>query len=273
MAATPGASFAALASLTRLGQTGHRGRLILQHRAMGRLPNPGLRLVTAPLLALAFTAALLALQGPIAEIWSALMSDWLAALELPGLVIYAAPVQDGWLTLAAPLIDMPVRSLSGGVPLGHACGVAVVWWAAGRLPDALKPGAYLLRFAVLIHAISVLFFWLWPGSFLHSVAGHCANGLRQAWLLMLVTPWLHLATYYLFPQPLYRCALLTLMSVIYLLVLTPLQYAMHAALLYHLGLVVMPLLHLLFGAMLSILGFVALYGWAMSWPVPDDQGA
>jgi hypothetical protein len=27
----------------------------------------------------------------------------------------------------------------------------------------------------------------------------------------------------------------------------------------------MPLLHLLFGVMVAIIGFVALYGWAMGW--------
>ena len=108
---------------------------------------------------------------------------------------------------------------------------------------------------------------------LHSLVGHTDDGLRQIWTLMLLTPWMHLATYYLFPFALWQHAALSAATLLWLALLAPVQYALHAALLQRFGPVVMPLLQLLFGVMVPILGFVALYGWAMSWPQGGAAGA
>ena len=59
---------------------------------------------------------------------------------------------------------------------------------------------------------------------------------------------------------------LTVVTLLWLAVLAPVQYALHAALLQQFGLVLMPLLNMLFGMLVPIFGVVALYGWAMSWP-------
>jgi hypothetical protein len=88
---------------------------------------------------------------------------------------------------------------------------------------------------------------------------------------MVLTPWLHLCTFYLFPFALWQRFALTALTLAFLFLLAPLQYATHAALVYQLGLMVLPLLHLLFGVMVPILGFVALYGWGMSWHNPESS--
>ena len=244
---------------------GPSGRTVLLHRAIGQVHSPAQRMTLGAAIAVLFTALLLLMHADIATAWGNVLSATLRALDLAGLTIWPAQRADGWFSLAVPLVELPAQPQSPGLLMVHACVVALLWWVAGLLPDAGKPGAYLLRFAMLIHGMSVLYFWFWPGSFLHSVPEHTANGLRQTWSLLLLTPWLHLGTYYLFPFPLRQGVALTAITLVYLIVLAPLQYALHAALLHHLGLVVMPLLYLLFGAMLDILGFVALYGWAMSW--------
>ena len=253
------------AKVAQMRRMGHRGSVILPHRAIGQLHSPAARLAVGLAMAMLFTLALLALQGPIASGWSTVLVGWLQALDLQGLSVGAAAPTEGWLSLSVPMIELPLLPPTNELLLLQAGLIVVCWWLAGLLPDAAKPGAYLLRFAALIHGLSLAYFALWPASFLHSLPEHTINGLRQTWALMLLTPWIHVATYYLFPFPLRHGLALTLLTLAYLLVLTPLQYALHAALLYHLGLVFMPLLYLLFGAMLSILGFVALYGWAMSW--------
>ena len=257
--------------LERLRRTGHRGNLIPPHRAFHRLHLSKRRLAVGAVFALLCTAALLALRTTISACWGDVLTWWLQAMTLPGLVITAAPADNGWLALAVPRAEVPALPPQAGLPLLHAGLIAGCWWLAGRLPDAAMPWAYLLRFAMLIQGVALLFFWLWPASFLHSVSEHTANGLRQTWALMLLTPWLHLGTYYLFPFPAWHSLMFTLLTLAYLLVLAPLQYALHAALLVHLGLVVMPLLYLLFGVMLDILGFVALYAWAMSWHQPGAE--
>lgn len=260
----------------RLHQRGHRGGAIGQHRSIRSLRLPPRRVAEGMAIALGFSLLLMLLQPVIAQAWGQAMLWWMQALDIPAQ--FAPPRLEALQLFAMPVAVVDVR-LAGNSPLAlalHAVVAALLWQAAAWLPDHARPGAYLLRFAVLIHASAVLFFAFWPGSFPHSAANHVGGGLRQVWALMLVTPWLHLATFHLFPFRTRQRLAVTALSLAYLVLLGPLLYASHAALLSLLGMVAMPLLHLLFGVMVPILGLVALYGWAMSWhnPVrPGDRAA
>ena len=265
-----GAAAESAAGIERLRLRGHRGGAIAQHRAIRILRWPAGRLAAGCVLALALTAALLAARHALADAWAWALLGWLRALELPGSFDATLLGGDGLLALGVAPIDVPMAQPHELTPALHAAAVAAVWWAAGRLPDAARPAAYLLRFAMLIHGAAVAYFWLWPASFPHTPTSHVASGLRQIWALMLLTPWLHLCTYTPFPFALWQGAALSVLTLAWLAVLAPLQYTLHVALLHHLGLVVMPVLHLLFGVMVAIFGFVALYGWAMSWRLPGS---
>jgi hypothetical protein len=239
-----------------------------QHRSLRSLRLPPQRLAGGIALAVALTQLLLWARPWIAATWSAELAWWLHALELPGRLTAAAPTASGLLSLDMPRFDVVPSAQPGLAAVMHGLAVAALWWVAGWLPDAARPGAYLLRFICLVHGASVLYFSAWPGSFPHSLASHTDNGLRQMWALMLLTPWIHLCTYYLFPFAWWQRAALSTCTALFLFVLAPLQYALHTALLHHLGLIVMPLLYMLFGVMVPITCFVALYGWAMAWPTP-----
>ncbi len=269
MAATPG--------LGALRHRGHRGGEIPTHRALWRLPLPRRRMAGGVLLALAFTALLAALQPGLAALWSREMQAWMQALALPGHFVPAVPDAAGGslVSLPVPWIELPVRELPRAAIAAHGLAVLLLWVLAGRLPDAAKPAAFVLRFAALLHGSAVLFFLGWPACFPHGVAAHVSGGLRQSWVLMLVAPWLHLATYYVFPFPVWQRVALTALTLLFIAVLAPLQYASHLALLHLAGPILMPLLYLLFGLMVPVLGLVALYGWAMSWsaPLPEARGA
>lgn len=258
-----------------LRHRGHRGGEIPTHRALWRLPLPRRRLAGGVLLALAFTGLLAAVQPGVAALWSQEMQAWMQALALPGHFVPAAAREGGLISLPVPSIELPARDLPQATVGLHGLAVVAVWAMAGWLPDAAKPAAFVLRFAALLHGSAVLFFLGWPASFPHGVAGHVSGGLRQSWVLVLVTPWLHLFTYHLFPFPAWQKLALTALSLLFIGVLAPLQYASHLALLHLAGPVLMPLLYLLFGLMVPVLGLVALYGWAMSWsaPVPDSRSA
>ena len=258
--------------LERLGLRGHRGGVIPQHRAIHSLRWPAGRLAVSFVLALALTLALLAAREAVAAAWAAALAGWVQAIELPGAVDAALHGGDGLVALGVPTIDVPLAAQGDLTPALHAAVAVAVWWLAGWLPDAARPGCYLLRFAVLIHGAAIAFFWLWPASFPHSLSSHVASGLRQVWALMLLTPWIHLCTYCPFPFAAWQGAALSVLTMAWLFVLAPLQYGLHVTLLHHLGPIAMPVLHLLFGVMVSIFGFVALYGWAMSWPVPGRAG-
>ena len=264
-AARPSASERDIARRARrLGN--QQGDAIQPHRSIWHLEPPLARLGSGLALAAALTAALLAVRPLLAAAWADVLVGWMQALALTGRFDAVPHGDEGALGLGVPLIDLRPRPQHDLAPFGHGAAAMAVWWLAGRLPDAARPGAYLLRFAALIHAASVIFFSLRGASFPHSLLDYPTEGLRQAWALMLVVPWLHLATYYLFPFALWRCAALSVLTLAWMALLAPLQYALHAALLHGFGPIVMPLLHLLFGVTVPVVGFVALYGWAMSWP-------
>ena len=251
-----------------LRSRGHRGGAILPHRSIFSLRLPLHRLAIGMLIASAFSV-LLALAEPwIARLWSTELLWWVQALGLQGHFEPASGPTAGILTFPVPVVDLKVPEVGQLAPFGHLLAVVAIWWMAGWLPDSGKPAAYLLRFAVMIHGAATLYFLLFPASFPHSVINHVGGGLRQSWAMLLLTPWLHLCTYYLFPFAVWQRAALTAVTLAYLLLLAPLQYATHAALLSLSGLILMPLLHLLFGVMVPILGLVALYGWGMSWHDP-----
>jgi hypothetical protein len=236
------------------------------HRSMASLPLLLGRVFTGVLLALAFMGLLAWLRPWVADAWMAQFQWWMSALDIP----MTATVQMG---AALPMWLLPVASFELHVPdtdpltpWMHGLGAVAVWWASARLPDAARPGGYLLRFAVVLHACAIAYFLFWPNSFPHSLYDHTVGGFRQFWVLMLLTPWLHLLIYYLLPFVWWCRIGLTTITLIYLGLLTPLLFAAHAALIHLLGLIVMPLLALLGGLMVAIIGIVALYGWGMSWP-------
>ena len=78
--------------------------------------------------------------------------------------------------------------------------------------------------------------------------------------------------FYIFDHSLGQQVLITVLIVGHLAVLLPLQGLMHGWLIHHLSLVVQPTLFFVFGLLVEVLVFVALYGWAMSWrgsEIPD----
>jgi len=258
------------ALLGELGRRGHRGGRILPHRSIWGLQLPPGRLWQCSALALGLTLLLLCAQEAIGEVWSEQLLWWMAQMALPGRYGLSAAAVDAQVAAMPWQIAVPQVQLSLSAPLDvtlaiNAGAVALLWWGAGRLPDAFRPGMYLLRLCVLIHGCAVAFFWLWPASFPHSVEEHMAIGLQQCWSLMLLAPWIHLGTFYLFSVGWHQRIALTLITWAYLFVLAPLLYALHALVISTCGLLAMPLLHLMGGVIVAIVGFVALYGWAMSW--------
>lgn len=251
--------------LRSLRRRGHLGGTIAQHRAIWHQTLPRRRLVQGIALALGFATLLLLARHWIAQVWSDVLLWWLHALELPGHFAPGDARASGWFGLTAPVVAVELPAPDAWQPLRHGALLLLLCWCSGWLPDLAKPLAFLLRLGVLVHGAAVAFFMFWSASFAHALGSHVVSGLRQAWYLMLALPWIHLLTYYLFPFAAWQRAALTALSLAWLFVLTPLQYALHAALVHEAGLILLPLLNLLFGVTLPVVGIVALYGWAMGW--------
>ncbi|MDZ7855713.1 hypothetical protein [Sphaerotilus sp.] len=253
------------AVLGELTPRGARGGRVQMHRSIWGLHLPPHRLAGSVLLALVLTALLVLLRPTIAALWSTELLWWVTRMELSGRFTAITEHSHLPFQIATPTLMLFVNAPLPTTLMFNAIGVVAAWWLAGLLPDVARPGCYLLRFAAVIHGAAVLFFWIWPASFPHSVNEHIGNGLQQCWALMLLAPWIHLCTYYLFAVTWLQRLALTLLTWAYLFVLAPLLFALHALVLHAWGPLAMPLLHLLFGVMVTIIGFVALYGWAMGW--------
>lgn len=253
---------AVLGELDRRGQRSARAPM---HRSIWGLQLPRRRLLRSTALALVLTLVLLALREAIAQAWAGQLVWWLGQLGLEGR--WSAQIEPGQMPwhMGAPRVSLAVSAPQELTLAGNTLGVLLLWWVVGRLPDAARPAAYLLRLCAIIQGTAVFFFWLWPASFPHSVDDHIANGLQQCWALMLLAPWIHLGTYYLFAVSWAQRLAVTLLTWGWLLLLAPLLYALHALVIARFGVLAMPLLHLLLGVMVAIIGFVAIYGWAMSW--------
>jgi hypothetical protein len=254
------------------------------------------RLMLGTLMALLFTGLLWGAQNAIARAWSAQLLWWLRSLDLLGTTAAtsaakaanaanavnaanatssaaAVPAANSLFALPLPTLDLLPPDMGLPSLLVHALATLVLWVVAGWWPDRARPLALWMRCAALLHGAAIAYFFIWPASFAHAVADHVFSVLRLGWWLLLLTPWLHLAIYYLFPFALWQRVALTGLSLLYLLLATPLQAASHAALLHVLGPVTMPLLHLLLGVVWPVMALVALYAWAMSWGGGADVAA
>ena len=75
-------------------------------------------------------------------------------------------------------------------------------------------------------------------------------------------------TYYVLDFGVARKALLTVLTMLHMLVLVPLQYVVHAYVIHHLSLLYMPLVFFVFGLTVNVLVFVSFYSWGVSWHHP-----
>ncbi len=271
-------------ALMHLRRRGHRGGAIRPHRALWHVELPAGRVAGALALALAWSLALMALRPLLSQAWSALMLGMLQPLALPGRFAPApdSPPADAarWLHSPQALVDwlastpwaMPVPQLALQLPAtgtpalaAYAVLVLLAWLVAGRLPQALRALADLLRLVALVLMATLAVLAVSADGLAHGAAEHLGGGLRQMWWLMLATPWLHLVIHYLLPWRWRDRLALTAMTLAWLALLAPLLYTSHALALALLGSAVLPLLHLLGGLLPALAGVVALYTWAMGW--------
>jgi hypothetical protein len=93
------------------------------------------------------------------------------------------------------------------------------------------------------------------------MAGLLAFGV----VVLVLIPFLAALTFNIFDFLLWQKLLLGSLIVGHLIVLLPLQAALHAWIIFRGSLLAMPVLFLLFGVLLILFAYVALYGWGMSW--------
>jgi hypothetical protein len=261
----PWADAATRREVLRMRQRGWGGGDIPAHRALRVSPVQPRKLVPATLLALALLTAYLLLLGPVARLWAGMLEFWRSALDLPG---HVSMVRHDFYGLLQ--FDVPFLNFGSGLPGSE------LWWSglvftlilgfgSFLVPLTWLPLRYVLRLLAFFQAGAQLFFGLWPWAFPYDGSGYVHGMLIADLMLISLIPVILGFTYFVLDFGFWRKALLASLTMAHMLVLVPLQYAVHAYVIHHLSLLFMPLMFFVFGLTVNVLVFISFYAWGVSW--------
>jgi len=258
--------------LDDLCRRGYRGWLIHPHRALRHSPCPRTRLASAIVLALGLFLLWYALLGPVAVVWREMMEFCRAALGMSGYTTMV-PYQLG------PFhFDIPYMHFGAAFPRnihwwGGMVVMAVLIFSSFLIRRRYLPLVYFLRVTALFHGTAQLYFAVWQYQFPYRAAGYVHGLLIASLMFIAIIPIVLGFTYFLFDFPWRHKLRLSLLMMLHMTVLVPLQYFLHGWALHHLTLLYMPLLFFIFGLPANVMMFIALFGWGFSWENLWDREA
>jgi len=249
---------------------GAKGTTIRMHRALRSMNFRRSIVMTMVLLPLIFSFALWVSMEPITSLWAKIFDFWIWKLELKGHVSYL-PLSIFGQQVYIPYPNLPIiEPTSADVWMNLLVSIFILVVSL-FLPKRYAPALYLLRAAMAIQ-ISASAYFLWrpeglPYDIGNYVAGMLVVGL---YIMLLITPMLA-AIYYVFGFAFWRKLVATVLILGYFVIALPFQYLVHAIIICYWSPLFMPLLYLLFGALLNVLMFVSWYSWAMTWRGKDRE--
>lgn len=251
--------------MERLQGRGARGGVIPQHRAMVQLRAGPWLLADMVLLPAALTLGVFAALDPLMQAWRWMLETMRVFLDLPGTVATRVVELAPFLTVAVPHLTVDTlwpdrRALTIGWIATAALALAGMLFR-GRF----TPLAYLLRALAVVQLSAQLFFAFTPPPFPYALPVYHSGFLACGVVVLLLIPFLVGGTFFVFGFSLWRKLALVLMLLLHLAVLFPLQSMVHVWWIWHGSFLAMPVLFLVFGLLLDVFVYVALYGWGMSW--------
>lgn len=263
------AAAARLAAFVRPAYPAGASTFLHAHRAFTRRPHGARVGLGAAALAVGLTAAWAAALPYVTLGWGHALAAVSALAGLPGRVVMTPYRVLGVLPVAVPHLDWAAGPPSAAVWTATALAAAVLLAVTLLLPERFTPLAYLLRAAVLVQAIALGYFALWPDAFPYTLGSYGAGMMATGLAVTSAVPLVLGATYFVHDVGVGRKVLLALLALGHSVVLVPLLYAAHAALAAAGSLLFLPPLYLLAGIPLHVMTLVALYAWGMSWPGPS----
>ena len=240
------------------------------HRSLAKLGFPRLRWLHVTLLPALLSAMVWAASEALVQAWAWLLNHGITLLGLNG-VVQALPTHRlRWDSPAMVLADIPAAAPSSAQLIAGALIAAALLLSSFLVGAERVPTRYMLRALTLCHGSAVVFFGLFSARLPYSLDDHVAAGLTMAWMFMLLIPWMHAASFYVFGFGLWRKLALTLLTLAHLTLFVPAQYLFHIAAVQTYSLLQLPLLYLLAGVLLDVVVFISLYAWAMSWQTVED---
>lgn len=250
--------------LDRLRLRGHRGGFIARHRALLSSPRHRAKVASAVLLSLAFCLALFVARDGVARLWYEILEFWRSVFGMSGFTTMVG------YELAGIHFQLPYLHFPAGAPDNQLWWMGTIFTALVLivslvLPHRFLPVAYFLRIVGFFQATAQVFFAFWLERFPYAGDGYVHGMLIAGLFLIALIPPVMGFTYYLFDFSLGRKIGLTLAMMGHLLIMIPLQYFLHAWLMYHYSLLAMPLLFFVGGLPLDVMVFIAFFGWGYSW--------
>lgn len=247
-----------------LRDRGFRGGRIAPHRAMIGLEISRWLTIDLLVLPLMFALAVFVLLDPLLDGWRYILDVLRVPLGLPG-VVATRIVEIG--PIAVPVPYYTAEALwPVGMDLTTGWILTAVLGIVGMLlRGKYIPLGYFLRALAVIQLTAQLWFSLTDPPFPYALSFYISGLLVCGVVILLLAPVLVAFTYFIFDFPLWQKLLLATMLLMHLALFLPLQAVVHAYIVYNGSLLTMPILFLVFGVLLDVFVYVALYGWGMSW--------
>lgn len=247
-----------------LRDRGFRGGRIAPHRSMIGLEISRWLTIDLVVLPLMFALAVFVALDPLMDAWRWAFEALRVPLGLPG-VVATRVVEVGPVAVA-----IPFYTAESFWPAAVDLRSGWILVAALAIPGALLRGrytplAYFLRALAVIQLTAQVWFSFAEPPFSYALSQYVAGLLVCGVVILLLSPILVAFTYFIFDFPLWQKLALATMLLLHLAVFLPLQAAVHAYVVYRGSLLAMPMLFLVFGVLLDVFVYVALYGWGMSW--------
>ena len=133
-----------------------------------------------------------------------------------------------------------------------------------RMKNAMLPLKYPVRIVCTVQLVTLIFFWLTPGSFPYTIARHSEELMTIGYVVIVATPVMLAMGYYILNESLFAKLSYTALILLFLIIMVPHQVLVQALIMQHLSVLFMPVLYICFGAVFDALVFVALYSWVAS---------
>jgi hypothetical protein len=127
------------------------------------------------------------------------------------------------------------------------------------------PAAYFMRFLAIVQLTAQVWFWLAPPPFAYSLPDYISGLVVCGVVVLLLAPFLVGFTFHVFDFLLWQKAAMVVLLLGHLAIMLPMQATIHAWMIQRGSLLAMPMLYFVFGVLIDVFVYVALYGWGMSW--------
>jgi hypothetical protein len=254
----------------RIHPRGHRGGVILMHRALAQFRLGTMNLVSAIFLFVLFLSIWLVLLPKICRFWTQVLVLGVRILRLRAELGIAHHQLASWIAFDIPYLRMEPL-LPSATAWWLTCAVTIALFAASFfLSDKLIPVMYLLRGILLVPATALLYFVFLPAHFPHTPDSYMEGLVTAEIVLISIIPLLFGLTYYIFDFGLLKKVFLTAIAMTHLALFLPLQVLFQALFLQK-TVLFMPMLYIIFGMPVNILIIVAFYSWGMTWSFRSDK--